>query len=116
MNPYDAEMAPWCGVNRKRPDKHIKSEHRSRGGLPLRARKTNSINMSELHVSGHIRRVGNGLALLIPLREARKARLSAGDPVDAVLRSGVPDAFGLLEDLPYRPFKRARETLWRDRI
>jgi hypothetical protein len=90
--------------------------HRSEGKKRLSSRKTNSINMTELHVSGHIRRVGNGLALLIPLREARKAGLSAGDPVDAILKSGVPDAFGLLEDLPYRPFERAKEGFWRDRV
>ena len=72
--------------------------------------------MTELRVSGHIRRVGNGLALLIPVREARKAGLTAGDPVDAVIQSGIPDAFGLLKHLPYRPFERGKERLWRDRI
>jgi hypothetical protein len=72
--------------------------------------------MRELKVSGHIRRVGNSLALLIPVGEARKAGLTAGDPVDATIQSGVPDAFGLLRDLPYKPFDRRREGLWRDRI
>lgn len=67
-------------------------------------------------MSGHIRRVGNGLALLIPVGEAKKAGLAAGDPVDAVIQSGVADAFGLLRDLPYRPFERRKEGLWRDRI
>jgi hypothetical protein len=72
--------------------------------------------MTELRVSGHVRRVGNSLAVLIPVREARKAGLSAGDPVDALIQSGVRDAFGLLKGLPYRPFRRSNEGLWRDRI
>ena len=72
--------------------------------------------MRELRVSGHVRRVGNGLALLIPVGEAKKAGIAAGDPVDAVIHSGVPDAFGLLKDLSYRPFDRRKEGLWRDRI
>jgi hypothetical protein len=72
--------------------------------------------MTELRVSGHIRKVGNGLALLIPLRDARKAGLSAGDPVDVLIRSGVPDAFGLLKDLPFRSFERSKDGFWRDRI
>ncbi len=72
--------------------------------------------MKTLRVSGHIRRVGNGLALLIPVKDARNAGISAGDPVDAVIQSGVPDAFGLLKDLPYEPFDRRKGGLWRDRI
>jgi hypothetical protein len=90
--------------------------HRPDDKKPLYPRNTDSINVRELRVSGHIRRVGNGLALLIPVREARKAGISAGDPVDAVIQSGVPDAFGLLKDLPYRPFERKKEGLWRERI
>ena len=82
----------------------------------LRPRKTKSINVTQLQVSGRIRRVGNGLAVLIPVREARSVGLAAGDPVDVVIRSGVPDAFGLLSDLPYRPFERGKEGLWRERI
>jgi hypothetical protein len=93
-----------------------KQTHRSSLEKTLSRSKANSINTTELRVSGHIRRVGNGLALLIPLRDARKAGLAAGDPVDAVIKSGVPDAFGLLADLPYRPFERAKEKMWRDRI
>ncbi|HEV2519330.1 MAG TPA: hypothetical protein VGX00_01745 [Thermoplasmata archaeon] len=72
--------------------------------------------MTPFRIAGHVRRVGNGLALMIPLREARRAGLAAGDPVDAVLQSAVADAFGLLADLPYRPFERAKEGFWRDRI
>lgn len=82
----------------------------------LRHRKTNPINVTELRVSGVVRRVGNGLAILIPVRDARKAGISAGDPVDAVIQSGVLDAFGLLKEYPFRPFERAKEKLWRDRI
>jgi hypothetical protein len=89
---------------------------RSEVKQPSYSCKTSSINVRELRVSGHIRRVGNGLALLIPVREARRAGLSAGDLVDAIIQSGVPDAFGLLKDVPYRPFERSKEGLWRDRI
>jgi hypothetical protein len=90
--------------------------HRSPARKGLSESKTNSLNVTQLQVSGRVRRVGNGLALLIPAREARRAGLSAGDPVDAVIRSGVPDAFGLLSDLPRRPFKRAKEGQWRERL
>jgi len=72
--------------------------------------------MIQLQVSGRIRRVGNGLAVLIPVREARSARLGAGDLVDVVIQSAVPDAFGLLSDLPYRPFERGNRGPWRERI
>ena len=97
---------------------------RSRGGAThgsvsqkgLIRSKLDSINKRELRVAGPIHRVGNGLALLIPVAEARKAGLGAGDPVDAVIHSGVPDAFGLLRDLPYRPFDRHAEGLWRERV
>jgi len=70
----------------------------------------------EVRVSGHVRRVGNGLALLIPVKDARRVGLSAGDAVDAVIQSGSPNAFGLLKDLPYRPFERSKERNWRDEI
>ncbi len=90
--------------------------HRSATRKSLRGRKANSFNVKTLRVSGHVRRVGNGLALLIPVREARTAGLSVGDPVDAVIQSGVPDAFGLLKDLPFTPFQRRKGGLWRDRI
>jgi hypothetical protein len=89
---------------------------RSSPAKTLSRRKTKSINMKQLRVSGHIRRVGNGLALLIPVREARKAGLAPGDPVDAVIQSGVPEPLGLLKDLNTGPFVRAKEKLWRDRI
>ena len=93
----------------------------ARGHLPpskkaLSPRKANSFNMNELHVSGHVRRVGNSLAVLIPIGDARKAGISTGDPVDVLIRSGVPDAFGLLKGLPYAPFERRKRGLWRDRI
>ena len=92
------------------------SPNRSSQEHSLNPRKADSISVRELRVSGRIRRVGSSLALLIPTRDALKAGLSAGDPVDAVLRSGVADAFGLLKDLPYRPFERSMEGLWRDRV
>jgi len=92
------------------------TDHRSRRTKALSRRKTKSINVVELRVSGKIRRVGNGLALLIPLRDARRAGIAVGDPVDATIRSGVEDAFGLLSDLADRPFDRRKEGLWRERI
>lgn len=72
--------------------------------------------MTELRISGHVRRVGNGLALLIPARDAKRAGLTADDPVDAVIRTGLLDPFGLLKDLPYSPFERRKERLWRERL
>jgi hypothetical protein len=90
--------------------------HRSASPKGISLGKTNSINMRELRVSGHIRRVGNGLALLIPVADAKKAGLAAGDPVDALIQSGVSDPLGALRDLPYHAFDRRREGLWRDRI
>ncbi len=72
--------------------------------------------MATLHVSGHVRKVGSALAVLIPVKEARKAGLTAGDPVDVDIRSAIPDSFGLLADLPYRRFDRSKDLLWRDRI
>ena len=90
--------------------------HRSSKAKPLSRRKTNSINVTQLRVSGKLRRVGNGLALLIPVRDARRAGMAAGDPVDATILSGVEDAFGLLSDLPSRPFNRRKEGLWRERL
>ncbi len=114
-------MSPRCVASpvpkrAARKSGNRKTRHRSGPGKPLNSGKANSINMTELRVSGHVRRVGNSLALLIPLPDARKAGISAGDPVDAVIHSGVPDALGLLADFPYRPFERAKEGLWRDRI
>ena len=90
--------------------------HLPRSKKALSPRKADSFNVTELHVSGHVRRVGNSLAVLIPIAEARKAGISTGDPVDVLIRSGVPDAFGLLKGLPYVPFERRRRGLWRDRI
>lgn len=79
-------------------------------------RKEKYIDVVEIRVGGHIRRVGNGLALLIPAKEARRAGLTAGDAVDAVIRSSPADAFGLLRNLPYSPFDRSKERNWRDRL
>jgi hypothetical protein len=94
----------------------VGKSRRSSSQKELSERKANSINVTEVQVSGRIRRVGNGLALLIPARDARRAGLVAGDPVDAIIRSGIPDAFGLLSDLPHRPFERTKEGQWRERV
>lgn len=72
--------------------------------------------MKILRVSGRVRRVGSALVLLIPVKDARNAGISAGDPVDAVIQNGVPDAYGLLKDLPYEPLDRRKGGLWRERI
>lgn len=72
--------------------------------------------MPELRISGNVRRVGNSLAVLIPIAAARQAGISTGDPVDVLIRSGVPDPFGLLKDLRYEPFERRKGALWRDRL
>lgn len=72
--------------------------------------------MPEMRVSGTVRRVGNGLALLLPAADARDAGIGAGDAVEAVIQRGEPEAFGLLRDRPYVPFLRATENAWRERI
>jgi hypothetical protein len=101
---------------RKKSGADRREGHLPRRDKSLNPRKANSFNMRELRVSGHVRRVGNSLALLIPVADAKKVGLAPGDPVDAIIQSGVPDAFGLLKDLPYRPFDRRKEGLWRDRL
>ena len=90
--------------------------HLPKGRKDLSRRKTDSLNVRDLRVSGHVRRVGNGLALLIPVAAAKKAGIAAGDPVDAVIHSGVADAFGLLRGHRFQSFERRKEGLWRDRI
>jgi hypothetical protein len=100
----------------KKTPRRPRDSLRSRGRKSLYVSKTNSINVRTMRISGNVRRVGNGLAVLIPVREAKKAGIAAGDPVDVLIESGVPDAFGLLKDLPFRPFDRRKEGLWRDRI
>jgi len=72
--------------------------------------------MAALRVSGRVRRLGTGLALLIPAKQARGAGLAPGDAVDAVIQRGAADPFGLLADLPYTPFDRRKDKLWRERI
>lgn len=72
--------------------------------------------MTPTRVSGQVRRVGQGDTLKIPLCGARRAGLSAGDSVDAVDQTVVSDPFGLLADLPYLPFQRAREGFWSRRF
>ena len=71
--------------------------------------------MKPLRVSGYVTKIGNRLALRIPVKDARNAGIFAGDSVDAEIRRGVVDAFGLLKDLSYEPFDRRRGGLWRDR-
>lgn len=71
---------------------------------------------SEFHVTGRVKRVGNSIALFIPAAAARKAGLKDGQTVDAAIRTDVPEAFGLLKDLPYERFDRRKDGMWRDRI
>ena len=73
-------------------------------------------NMSRLHVTVPVRKVGNSLGILLPAAEARKAGLQEGEMVDALLETKVSEPLGLLKDLPYREFRRSKEGLWRERI
>lgn len=82
--------------------------------ISLNIRKTNSLNVPEIRVSGRIKRVGNSLAIFVPAASARQAGLRAGDPVDAVIRTEIPAPLGLASDVPYQPFDR--RDLWRDRV
>lgn len=82
----------------------------------LKPRKTNSLNMVELQLSARVTRVGNSLAILIPIAAARKAGLSQGDSVEATLTSPPVEPFGLLKDVAKGAFDRPKEKLWRDRI
>jgi hypothetical protein len=71
---------------------------------------------ASLDLVGRIRKVGNSLALLIPAKEGRRAGLREGQTVRAHLEPELPEPLGLLADLPYEPFDRHREGLWRDRL
>lgn len=70
----------------------------------------------KLRLRARVRRVGNSIALIIPAKAAREAGLRAGDQVEASIQVRGPDPLGLLKDLPYEPFERRKEGLWRDRI
>lgn len=68
--------------------------------------------MSELHLHGTVRRVGNSLAILIPAKDARAANIEEGTEVDVDLRrskEGLAGILGLLKDIPCTPFVRADE-------
>lgn len=70
-------------------------------------------NVAELRVASRVKRVGNSIAFFIPAAQARRVGIREGQLVEAHLRTEVPSPFGLLADLPYRPFRREAE---RDRI
>lgn len=116
MEPVTEVLLLTTPTRKSSPPRAIEGTCRPTGAQVLAPRKTDPVGITQLQVSGRIRRVGNGLALWIPARDARKAGLAAGDPVDAVIRRGVLDAFGLLSDLPYRPFERRKEGQWRERL
>lgn len=79
-------------------------------------RNTSMYNVTGIEVAGHVHRVGNSLAIVIPAKDARRAHLKEGDPVHAVLRVDVPPPFGLLKGKVKTDFNRRKEGLWRDRI
>lgn len=68
-----------------------------------------------LRMTARVRKVGSSMAILIPAREARRAGLREGSVVEVSIKPKVPEPLGLLKDLPYKPFIRAKEGLWRDR-
>lgn len=71
---------------------------------------------TRIHVAGPARKAGNSLALLIPAEQAREAGIVEGTPIEADISVAPDELFGLLKDLPYRPFDRHADGLWRDRI
>ena len=74
-------------------------------------------NMVEvLRVVARVKKVGNSLAVFIPAADARRAGLEEGQLVEAHVRPHVEAPLGLLEDLPYAPFRRREEGTWRERI
>ena len=73
-------------------------------------------NVAEVEVAGHVHRVGNSLAIIIPARDSHRAHLKEGDPVRAVITVDVPHPFGLLKGKVRSGFNRRKEGLWRDRI
>lgn len=73
--------------------------------------------MTKLGVRAPLRRVGNVLALFIPADATRKGHLQEGQVVDADIETEPGDLFGFLKGkVPYRPFRRSEEGLWRDRV
>jgi antitoxin component of MazEF toxin-antitoxin module len=72
--------------------------------------------MEPVRVAGTVRRVGNSLAVLIPVADARRAGLVAGSPIDAEIRPRSVEALGLLKAAKHRPFDRHEEDLWRERL
>lgn len=74
-------------------------------------------NMPEVvRVVARVKKVGNSLAVFIPAAEARRGGLEEGQLVEATVRAHVPEALGLLRDLPHAPFRRREEGAWRERI
>ena len=72
--------------------------------------------MDEVEVVGTVRKMGNSLAVIIPSKAAKRARIMEGIPVRAKLSVEVPEPFGLLSGLAKGSFDRRKEGLWRDRL
>jgi hypothetical protein len=72
--------------------------------------------MTRIHVRGTLRRVGRSLVLLIPAKEAHRARLMPGQTVHAEIETEPRPTLGLLKDTPYEEYKRSREGGDRDRL
>lgn len=68
-----------------------------------------------MRLSARITRVGNRLAVLIPVAAARRAGLSHGDTVEVTVTRVPVEPFGLLKDLAQGPLDRPHEAIWRDR-
>jgi hypothetical protein len=72
--------------------------------------------VDEIEIVGPVRRMGNSLAVIIPSKDARRARITEGVPVRARVSVEVPSPFGLLKGVARGSFDRRREGGWRDRI
>lgn len=65
---------------------------------------------------GTVRKMGNSLAVIIPSKAAKRARITEGVPVRAKVSVEVPEPFGLLSGMAKGSFDRRKEGLWRDRV
>lgn len=72
--------------------------------------------MTEFEVVGPVRKVGNSLAVMIPARAARRAKIREGVPVRARVSVESVEPLGLLKGIAKGKFERKKEGLWRDRI
>ena len=72
--------------------------------------------MNEIEIVGPVRRLGNDLDVVIPPKDAKRARISEGVPVRPRISVEVPRPFGLLKGVATGSFDRRKEGAWSDRV